>query len=81
MSRKTLRASEIGEFAFCQRAWWYRRLGFQSLNEGRQRVGTLRHRRHGREVLLAGCLRALGYALLLLAVVVAAAYLTNLALR
>ncbi len=56
-------------------------MGHPSDNVDWQRAGYLWHRRHGREVLAAGCLRTLGYAFLVAAVVLAAAYLTALALR
>ena len=76
----SLRASEIVQFEFCHRAWWYARQGHPSTNLKRQDVGSRWHRRHGRTVLTAGCLRLLGYAFLLAAAVVAVAHLTWLAL-
>ena len=81
MSSRTILASEVAEFVFCQRAWWYRRQGEPSANVAALRAGGAWHASHGREVLAAGCLRALGYASLLAAVVAAAAYLTAIALR
>ncbi len=80
MSGRTLRASEIAEFIFCQRAWWYRRLGTPSANTGRLRSGTRWHREHGQSVLAANCLRVAGYLLLIAAAVVAAAYGASLLL-
>lgn len=76
MTGKTLRASEIGTYLFCRRAWWYSRQGYPATNVAALQAGRRWHRRHGRRVLTIGCLRALGYALLLAAVVTAAVHLT-----
>ena len=65
----TLRSSDIGNYLFCRRAWWYRRQGYQPANQAELAYGTQLHRRHGRKVLLAGILRALGLLLLLASLV------------
>ena len=80
MTGVSLLASEIVQFVYCHRAWWYARQGHPSTNLTKQGVGLRWHRRHGRMVLTAGCLRLLGYAFLLAAVVAAVAHLTSLAL-
>ncbi|MFN8569683.1 MAG: hypothetical protein U0Z44_19630 [Kouleothrix sp.] len=67
-----IRASEIGEYVYCARAWWLRRVaGWQPAGRERREFGTALHRRHGRAVagsrlllVLAGLL--LGAALLLI---------------
>jgi hypothetical protein len=74
-SRRTLRASEIGTYLFCQRAWWYQKNGHPSDNLAEMAAGSELHYRHSRAVLSAGCLRAAAYALLLIALSLAAAYL------
>lgn len=81
MASKTLTASGVGQFAFCRRAWWYAQQGEPSINREQTQAGEEWHHRHGRDVLVAGCLRLAGYTCLLGAVVVAAAYLTTLVLR
>ena len=44
-----IRASELGEYVFCARAWWLRRaLGWEPEGHARREYGTLLHRRHGR---------------------------------
>ena len=46
-----IRASEIGEYAYCARAWWLRRVkGQRSANVAAMARGQARHRRHGRQV-------------------------------
>lgn len=69
---RPLRASEIGEYLYCRRAWWYRRQGVPSANVRRMAEGTAFHRRHGRLVWRAMLLRTAAYALLLLALVLLA---------
>jgi hypothetical protein len=75
-----LRASEIVQFVFCRRAWWYTKHGHPSAYEERHTAGAGWHRSHGRTVFIAGCLRVLGYAFLFAAIVATAAYLTSLVL-
>ncbi|MCS7220475.1 MAG: hypothetical protein RML36_14135 [Anaerolineae bacterium] len=65
-----IRASEIGLYAYCARAWWLQRVrGIKSENISALRVGVQRHAQHGRRVALAYELRLLGYGLLTLAFV------------
>ena len=71
---KTIRASEIGSYLYCRRAWWYHLHGQASLNQSEMGAGTELHRRHGRTVLIAGLLRSLGFLLLLLACVMLTAF-------
>jgi len=70
---KTIRASEIGSFLYCRRAWWYRREGVAPENQAEMAGGTVYHQRHGRQVVASGLLRAAGFALLLLALALLAA--------
>jgi hypothetical protein len=67
-----LRASEIGSYLYCRRAWWYRKQGMESENRSEMATGTELHRQHGRKVLAAGLLRTLGLILLLAALVLLA---------
>lgn len=73
---KTIRASEIGAFLYCQRAWWYQKQGLRSENQVELTGGSELHSRHGRAVLRAGCLRILASASLLLALALLAVYWT-----
>lgn len=72
-----IRASEIGTFLFCHRAWWYRLQGIEAGNQAEMAAGIGFHHRHGGKVLTAGILRGVGWMLLLLAMITLAAYLTT----
>ncbi len=74
---KTIRASEIGSFLYCRRAWWYKRQGIESQNQAELAWGSQMHRSHGRSVLLTGCVRTLAYLLLLSALVMLTIYLVS----
>lgn len=74
---RTIRASEIGTYLYCQRAWWYQRQGVQSGNQTELLEGTQLHERHGRMVMMVGCLRVLAYALLLGALVLLTIFITQ----
>jgi len=74
---RTIRASEIGTYLFCQRAWWYLKQGAQSDNLPEMAQGTEFHYRHGRLVFSLGCLRVLAFTLLLISLALGAIYLTR----
>ena len=78
---RTIRASELGTFLFCRRAWWYQSQGVSSENQTELARGSAFHRSHGRSVILAGLLRSAGWLLLLAALVVLAVGLTLQALH
>lgn len=78
---KTIRASEIGSYLYCRRAWWYRRNGFESINQAEMAAGTELHRAHGRTVIAAGLYRTLAMLILLIALVLLAVYGTSLLLK
>ena len=76
-----VRASEIGSYLYCRRAWWYRKQGVESENQSEMATGTELHRQHGRRVIAAGLLRTLGLILLLAAFVLLVAILTSSVLK
>jgi CRISPR/Cas system-associated exonuclease Cas4 (RecB family) len=81
MPPRVIRASEIGEYLFCKRAWWLRTQGIESENRRALDAGTAEHEDLARRVALSGCLQTAAFLLLLAAVTVAAAGVTILVLR
>jgi len=73
---KPIRASDIGTYLYCHRAWWYRLRGVPSQNAAELSAGTALHRRHGRKVFAAGALRTLALILLLVGLALLTAYCT-----
>ncbi len=75
---RTIRASEIGTYLFCQRAWWYQKSGQPSDNLVEMVEGSEMHYQHGRAALRLGCLRLVAYFLILLALVLLVWHFTSL---
>ena len=73
---KTIRASEVGSYLFCARAWWYRQQGVESSNQAEMTAGTELHRQHGRTVIVSSLTRTLAVILLLIALVLLVAFCT-----
>jgi CRISPR/Cas system-associated exonuclease Cas4 (RecB family) len=71
-----IRSSDIGNYLYCRRAWWYQKQGFESENRTELAAGTEIHRRHGRGVLASSLMRSLGLVLLLVALIMLVAYCT-----
>jgi hypothetical protein len=71
---RVIRASEIGQYKFCARAWWLGYIkGVPSTNTRELAQGEAVHQRHGRVVWTASALRVLAVVLILIAVVLALA--------
>lgn len=70
---RTIRASELGSYLYCRRAWWFQKIGRQPENQAELVGGQRLHEQHGRKVMIVGSLRILAYALLILAAVLLAA--------
>ena len=69
-SRPVISASELGEYIYCSRAWWYRHVvklapPDSAGGEGRFTQGRLAHAQHGKRVSQATLLRSVGLALAL----------------
>lgn len=71
-----IRSSDIGNYLYCRRAWWYRRQGVESANQAELAAGTELHARHGRQVLASTLTRTAGLILLMVALIMLAAYCT-----
>ncbi len=78
---RTLRASEIGAFLYCKRAWWYQRHGQPSENQSEMAAGSEYHRQHGRQYLQIVFQRWLAAALLMAALILVAVAVTRDLLR
>jgi hypothetical protein len=72
-ARRIIRASEIGQYKFCARAWWLGSvMGVPSTNTRELARGEAVHQKHGRAVWAAGTLRVLALALVILAILIVA---------
>jgi CRISPR/Cas system-associated exonuclease Cas4 (RecB family) len=70
---RIIRASEVGRYAFCARAWWLGSVeGQPSTLQEEMAVGETAHRRHGQRVRASVTLRRTAYLLLALALLAAA---------
>ncbi len=66
-----IRASEIGEYVYCRRAWWLRAVqGHASANVREMAEGTAAHAGHGQQVAAVGGLRVAALIVIALAVAV-----------
>lgn len=68
MSR-TIRASEIGSYLFCHKAWKYQRQDVKSENVTEMLSGTSLHHAHGRSVIETGFTRVLSIVFLIFSVI------------
>jgi hypothetical protein len=68
---KIIRASEIGTYKFCNRAWWYQVQGYEPENKVELAGGSEIHEKHSHVVIASNCLQIIAYASLLLAIVAA----------
>jgi len=71
---RPIRSSDIGNYLYCRRSWWYRKNGTPSENQAELTAGTDLHKRHGRQVLASSLTRGLGLILLLIAILLLVAY-------
>jgi hypothetical protein len=78
---RTIRASEIGTYSYCARAWWYYTQGLHSENQVEMDIGSEYHQHHGRMVLTARLMRLGGWLLLFVALVLLTIGLTLLWLK
>lgn len=73
---RTLRASEIGSYLYCHRAWWYQIQGHRPANQGELSAGSELHFQHTKKVMMSSFLRILAYILLFTSLVLIAIYTT-----
>lgn len=71
-----LRASEVGQYVYCARAWWLGQVkGYRPTNEAAMQQGSQQHEAHGRAVAGYHRLRQVGWVLLAVGVLIIAAIL------
>jgi hypothetical protein len=71
MSDRIIRASEIGQYDFCAKAWWLGSIeGVQPSNVHELQAGTAAHAQHGRQVQRASQMQIAAFALVALGVVI-----------
>lgn len=73
---RVIRSSDIGNYLYCRRAWWYKKQGFESENQAELATGSQIHRQHGRKVLASSLSRTLGMIFLFVALILLVAYCT-----
>jgi hypothetical protein len=74
---RTIRASEICSFIFCQRAWWYQREGVEPVNRTEMSAGSQFHEQQGNIARSAILLQIFAWILVILAVLGLAIFLTT----
>ena len=73
--KEIIRASEIGSYIYCNRAWWLQRIdGLESRNLTEMQHGTRSHEQHARAVNMTGQLQKVAYALIALSLFFIALY-------
>jgi len=78
---RTIRASEICSFIFCQRAWGYQREGVEPINRMEMSAGSQFHEQQGDIARSAILMRAVAWILIMMAVVGLTVYLTSQSFR
>jgi hypothetical protein len=78
MSYRVIRASELGEYRYCRRAWWLHQVcKIQPANLAAIAAGTGYHRQHGRRLRRATFVRRVAFGLLFVAIALAAFWLVG----
>ncbi len=78
MSQRVIRASEIGQYDFCAKAWWLGSIeGVPPSNVRELQAGTAAHEQHGQRISQAGRLQQAAIGLLIIGVVLLAIFLIS----
>lgn len=72
--KRTVRASEIGSFVFCQRAWLYQRRDKEPLNKDELAAGSSFHNLHARQARSVGLVQLIAWFLIFSALVFLSVY-------
>ena len=77
--KRVIRASEIGEYVYCHRAWWLGRVqGVENANRAQLDAGIVRHRAHGQRVRRAEAFQRAALVFAFVAIVLALALILTL---
>lgn len=68
INQRTISASEIGSYLYCQRSWGYQRQGIESANIEELAQGSRFHQQHGRQFQASRRLRFLAGLILVVAI-------------
>ena len=74
--KRTVRASEIGSFVYCQRSWWYRRQGETPINRDQLTDGTQYHESHAGHARMIRNLQSVSWLALLIAITFLTIYIS-----
>lgn len=78
MSERVIRASEIGQYDFCAKAWWLGSIeGVPPSNVRELQAGTTAHEQHGQQISRAGQLQRAAIGLLIIGVILFAIFLIS----
>jgi hypothetical protein len=69
-SKRTIRASEIGTFMYCQRAWWYQRKKIKPINVDELAAGQNFHKLHINQSRSANLLKTIAWLLVISSVII-----------
>ncbi|HSB66879.1 MAG TPA: hypothetical protein VLD65_09880 [Anaerolineales bacterium] len=72
---RVIRASEIGTYQYCNRAWWYQLQGYEPDNQLALAKGKEFHEKHNYVVTSASCLQTIAYGMVLIAILTALIWL------
>jgi len=75
--KRTIRASEIGSFLYCRRAWWYQRKKAPTINTRELAAGQQFHAEHVSQAKSASFLRKFAWALILGAIILLSIFIAS----
>jgi hypothetical protein len=78
MSDRIIRASEIGQYDFCAKAWWLGSIeGVEPSNIRELQAGTTAHNWHGQQVTRASRLQQGAVVLMVIGIILVVVFLLN----
>jgi len=77
-SKRTIRASEIGSFIYCQRAWWYQRKKIKPINVDELAAGQSFHEHHINQSRSAKFFKTIAWVLVISSVILLSVFVAAL---